>query len=142
MTNYQFQTNEFGISNDGIHLLRSGFNYETIGFSEISKIKIERGREIHNWFLVFIIGAVLIIGGVYLSIQTIKILIEGNVAPRNARMIFILLIPVVGGLFVYNALQTGTVLKIEYSNGKKDMFPLRIISKEKKLNEFKAFLRD
>src|SRR5688572_30040599 len=129
MKSYHFQTNEFGISDTGIHLLRSGFNYKTINFSEVNRIKIEKGREIHNWLLVFIIGTVLIVFGMYLSIGTIKVLIEGNIKPRDAGMILFLFIPLVGGFFVYNSVQTGIVLKLDYADGVKDMFPLKEITK-------------
>jgi hypothetical protein len=142
MTTYNFQTGEFGISNHGVHLLRSGFNYKTITFSELKRIKIEKGKELHNWWLVFIMGAALIGVGVYLSLGAITILIEGNVSPRHAKMILLLLIPVAGGYFVYNSFQTGLVLKIYCVNGDKDMFPLREIVKEGKLKEFKRFLKD
>ena len=142
MTTYIFQTEEFGISDNGIHLLRSGFNYRTIRFEEIKRIQIEKGKELHNWWVIFIIGAALIGLGIYLSIGIIKVLIEGNVAPRHARMIFLLLIPAVGGYFVYNSLQTGLVLKIDCLNGDKDMFPLREIVKGKKLKELKTYLKD
>lgn len=142
MKSYNFQTSEFGISETGIHLLRSGFNYRTIDFAQIRRIQIEKGKELHNWWMVFIIGAALIGLGVYLSIGTIKMFVEGNVAPRHARMIFLLLIPVAGGYFVYNSLETGLILKIDCSNGEKDMFPLKEIVKEKKLTEFKTYLRD
>ena len=124
MTNYNFKTREFGISNRGIHLLWSGFNYKTINFSEIKNIQIEQGKELNNWWIILIIGATLIVFGVSLSVGTIRALIEGNVAPHHARMILLLLIPVVGGYFVYNSLQTGLVLKIYCTNGKKDTFPL------------------
>ena len=142
MTNYNFRTTEFGISDIGIHLLRSGFNYRTITFSEIDRLRIEKGKEIHNWWLVFILGAALIGYGVYLSIGMIKALIEGNISARQARMIFLLLIPVAGGYFVYNSVQAGLVLRMYCSNGDKDMFPLREIIKDNKLEEFKTYLKD
>ena len=141
MKSYNFHTSEFGISDTGIHLLRSGFNYRTIGFAQIRRIRIEKGKELHNWWMVFIIGAALIGLGVHLSIGTIKMFVEGNVAPRHARMIFLLLIPVAGGYFVYNSLQTGLILKIDCSNGDKDMFPLKELIEEKKLAEFKTYLK-
>jgi uncharacterized membrane-anchored protein len=103
MTIYYLKTQEFGISSDGIHLLRSGFNYKTIAFSEIMKIKIEKGKELHNWWLVLILGASLVGLGVYLSLGTIKILIQGDLSPRHARMILLLLVPVIGGYFIYNS---------------------------------------
>lgn len=142
MINYNFKTKEFGISDRGIHLLRSGFNYKTINFSEINNIQIERGKELHNWWVIFIIGAALIVFGVYLSVGTIRALIDGNIAPYHSRMIILLFIPVVGGYFVYNSLQTGLVLKIYCADGNKDMFPLGEIVKNKKMKEFKIYLAD
>jgi hypothetical protein len=140
MTTYNFKTSEFGLSTDGVHLFRSDFNYKTIRFSEIKRIKIEKGKELHNWWLVFLLGAALIGLGVYLSLGTIKILIEGDISPRHARMILLLLIPVAGGYFVYNSLQTGLILKIECVDGERDMFPLKDIIKKQKLKELKVFL--
>lgn len=142
MTTYNFKTSEFGLTTEGVHLLRSDFNYKTIRFSEIKRIKIEKGKELHNWWLVFLLGAALIGLGVYLSLGTIKILIDGDISPRHARMIFLLLIPVAGGYFVYNSLQTGLILKIECVDGERDMFPLKDIIKKQKLKELKVFLND
>lgn len=142
MKSYNFQTSEFGVSENGIHFLRSGFNYKTIDFAEINRIQIQKGKELHNWWVIFIIGAVLIGLGVYLSIGIIEMFVEGNVAPRNAKMIFLLLIPVAGGYFVYNSLQTGLILKIDSSKGERNMFPLKEIIRDKKLTEFKTYLRD
>lgn len=142
MSGYNFQTGHFGISERGIHLLRSGHNYRTISFSEIKYIQIEKGRILHNWWLIFLLGTALIVFGVYVSVGAIQALIKGDVAPRHARMVFLLLIPVVGGYFVYNSLQTGLVLKVDCTNGYQDMFPLEEIIKDKKLNEFAAYLKE
>lgn len=142
MRPYLFQTEEFGISDHGIHLLRSGFNYRTINFEEIKRIQIGKGKELHNWWIIFVIGAALIFVGAYLSVGFMKALISGNLPPRGARMIFLLFIPVAGAYFVYHSLQTGQVLKLECLNGTKEMFPLRHIAKAKKMKEFKTYLKE
>ncbi|MGC3946417.1 MAG: hypothetical protein QM762_18165 [Chryseolinea sp.] len=140
MATYYFKTEEFGISDEGFHLLRSGFNYKTIMFSEITRIRIERGKELHNWWLVLILGLGLLALGVYMSLGAIRILLRENLSPRHAKLSLLLLIPVVGGYFVYNSFQTGLVIKIDCADGEKDMFPLRNIIKGQKLNELIAFL--
>jgi hypothetical protein len=142
MTPYIYHTREFALSHEGIHLLRSGFNYNSIPFSDIKRMRIEKGREIHNWILIFIIGAVLIIVGIAISINVIKILIRGDLSIKGAKMILLFFIPIVGAFFVYNSLQTGIVLKIDFSDGTKDMFPLKEIAKQKRLNDFTTFLRN
>lgn len=123
MTTYRFQTDEFGVSDSGLHFLRSGFNYRTIAFQDIKRIQFVKVKELHNWWAIFIIGASLIGFGVYLSIGTIKFLIEGNASPRHARMILLLLIPVAGGYFVYNSLQTGLVMKFTVLTVTRTCFP-------------------
>ena|SRR5690349_5539127 len=138
---YTFQTNEFGISDNGIHLLRSGFNYRTIDFSEIKSLQIEKGKELHNWWLIFIIGTALLTWGIYLSVWVINSLIQGNVGSRFARVILLILIPLGGGgYFVYNSLRTGLILKITCSSGSKEIFPLKEMVKNKELAEFKTYL--
>lgn len=142
MASYDFQTKEFGISNQGIHLLRSGFNHRTITFSEIESARIVKGMKIRNGWLVFLLGTIMIVFGVYLSIGTINALMSGNIEPRHARMIMFLFIPIIGGYFTYNSLQMGLVLKIDCSNGDRDMFPLDEIIKKKKVKELRAYLVD
>lgn len=54
--------------------------------------------------------------------------------------VFLLFVPVLGLFFIYNALRWGTILKVYYANGKRDMFPLSEISRQKCLKEFDVFL--
>lgn len=53
---YYFETDQLGISETGIHLLRNRFNYETIEYSSIQEIRIEKGKQIKNWLLVLLLG--------------------------------------------------------------------------------------
>jgi hypothetical protein len=142
MATYLFETSEFGVSDSGIHLLRSGFNYQTIRWTEINSIKIEKGKELHNWAIILMFGLVIFIVGIYLSIRTIDILIHKDNAVRNAKMILFLLIPCVGAYFVYNSLQTGTLLRINYSAYKKLMFPLKEIEGKNGLVEFRSLMTE
>lgn len=141
MPQYLFTTDEFALSETGIHLLRSRFNYQTIPLREIKSMRIAKGKETHNWWLVLIIGGVMVWLGMYLSIGTIKALLSGNATPRQAVLIYILLIPVSGAYFVYCALETGPLLQIECFNGDKRSFRLRQLLKEQKLDAFKEYLR-
>jgi hypothetical protein len=60
MTAYDFETADFALSVQGLHLLRSGFNYETVRYQEIDKATVKRGREIKNVFLAMIFGTGLL----------------------------------------------------------------------------------
>jgi hypothetical protein len=140
MSTYYFQTNEFGVSDNGIHLLRSGFHYKTIPWHEVNSVRIEKGNELHNWWVIFLLGTVLLAVGCYLSFQTIDILINKEYPARIVKMLMFLQIPCVGIYFVYNSLKTGTILRIKYGSNKEEKFALREIIKENRLAEFKSLL--
>jgi hypothetical protein len=141
MTNYHFRTQEFGISDTGIHFLRSGFNYETISFSEINEIKIERGKELHNWVIILMLGIMILTFGIYISISTIKMILELKFGIVGVKIILFLTIPFVGAYFIYNSFRTGTLLKVNYKQNKRHKFPLKEIAKEKKLDELITLLK-
>ena len=78
MSSYNFETNEFAISDTGIHLLRDRYNYRTIRFSQIKQIVIEKGQETPNWIGAFIFGTAIIYAAIDLSIITIDGFMSGK----------------------------------------------------------------
>jgi hypothetical protein len=142
MAYYHFQTQEFGMSATGIHLLRSGFNYRTIPFSEIKSIQIIKGKQLRHWWAILIVGLALFAVGASLSIYVIYTIMEGELTRYVARAITVLLIPVIGGYFVYNALETGMILKIECINGRKERLPLKELERRKQLQPLTIHLKE
>src|SRR5687768_1311987 len=137
MNNYLFQSTEFAVSDNGIHLLRSGFNYKTIRWSEVDSIKIKKGKELNNSWIIFLLGLILLTAGAYLTIRTVDILVHKEHAERYIKMLLFLLIPVIGVYFVYNSMRTGIIMSVNYAADKKEMFPLNEIIRQNRLNEFK-----
>jgi hypothetical protein len=142
MKQYYFRTNEFGVTDKGIHFLRSGFNYETIAFDQINKIEIKKGKELNNWFAILVIGLCLFIPGIYFAVNIINLLAHGDRIPYGPKIALLLFIPVVGGYFIYTSLKTGTILKIYYGRDKEDKFPLHQIEVRKQMGDFKLMLKD
>ncbi len=141
MNNEYFRTKEFYISDHGIHMLRSGFDYQTIKFSEIREAKIEKGMELHNWFVIYLIGAVLLIGGIYFSTLVLDQVIYGDDSgTRSAKLMVVIFIPLIGFYFLYNSLERGLLLKLYFKNGKRTKFPLRRLNRSNQVDELKAFL--
>jgi hypothetical protein len=136
---YLFKTSDFGVSDAGIHLLRNEFNYLTIPWDEINSLKIEKGKVHHNWFLVFLLGTVILIPGLYVSMKVVETLFYEEIS-RAYRMMTLFFFPCLGVHIIWNSLKTGLLLRIRYSFDKKDMFPLKEIIQGKKLNEFKSLL--
>ena len=142
MNKYSFQTKEFGLTDDGIHFLRSGFNYKTINFKDIQRADIKKGKELNNWIIIFIIGTILIIPGIWVSIKLIDVFINSELKPVQARMALFFFIPFVGGYFIYSSLKTGTVLQIYYGDHKSDKFSLKDIINDNRIKEFTLVMKD
>ena len=143
MTNYYFETREFAFSDTGIHLLRSGFNYETIEFSQIHSLTIDRGKELNNWILIFLIGLALVSFSVYYSLRLLSIIDNKDVDVIYIEEILIPLIPFMfGGYCLYSSTRNGPILRIKTIKNKADKFSLNELEKDNKLRPFQDFLRE
>src|SRR5688572_2660126 len=140
MTNYLFQSTEFAVSENGIHLLRSGFSYKTIRWHEVDSIRIRKGKELNNSWIIFLLGLILLTVGAYLTIRTVDILVHKENAERYVKMLLFLLIPFIGVYFVYNSMRTGIIMSVNYAAHKREMFPLSEIINQNRLNEFKSLM--
>lgn len=142
MNNYKFEIDHIALSDTGIHLLRSRFNYDTIDFLNINSIKIKRGRQINNWLLALVIGLLLLSFGIFTGFKVVYEFFFAN----NFHQFYIeqLLIPffptVVGSFLIYNALKIGYILEILVDN-KVKRFPIEEINKKGALDELKLFFK-
>ncbi|HSY62570.1 MAG TPA: hypothetical protein VK796_11870 [Cytophaga sp.] len=141
MSYYKFTTNGFGISETGIHLLRSNFNYKTIDFKDITLVQIKKGKLINNWLLIFIFGIGLI---TFSSYCVFKLVIAFN--DDSVRRIFIeqIILPVLplllGGFRLYTSARNGMVITIR--NNRKDVsYPLEDLIKKDEYQDFIDYLK-
>jgi hypothetical protein len=142
MDKYYFTTSEFGVSDNGVHLLRSGYNYRTINYSEIKRARIIKGKELDNWFIIFLIGLTMLVAGLFLTFRLIDTLMTAEVTRAGLRLGYLFFIPVVGAFFVYQSFQTGLLLKLEFTDNRTSKFPLRQIVKADRLNEFQKLFKE
>lgn len=140
MNNYLFQSTKFAVSDNGIHLLRSGFNYKTIRWNEVDSIKIKKGKELNNSWIVFLLGLILLTVVAFLTIRTVDILMHEEHAGQYVKMLLFLLIAFVGVYFVHNSMRTGIMMSVNYAAHKKEMFQLNEIIQQNRLNEFKSLM--
>ena len=134
---YYFQTREFGVSDRGLHLLRSGYNYQTIDFYQIHSAKIQKDYELPNWVIVFVFGTFILFAGVDLLMPLLDSFLY-NLDLQQLRVIVILaIIPLAGAVFVFKSVRRGTVLRIEYGKKKKDRFALNELERQNKMKDSK-----
>jgi hypothetical protein len=143
MINYFFETREFGVSDVGIHLLRSRFNYQTIEFNQIDSLTIERGKELNNWIAILIIGLALVTFSVYYSLRLFNIIDNNEVKVIYIEEILIPLIPfMLGGYCLYSSTRNGTILRIRTINNGANKFPLKELETDNKVQPFQDFLKE
>ena len=142
MTSYNFKTREFAVSDVGIHLLRSGYNYQTVPFSHIKQIIIEKGKETPNWIGVFLLGTAILYAAVDFSMISIDNFVYGNAGAGHAKLlVFLLLLGCAGGTFVHSSLRHGVIVRIIYGSGKHDRFPLKEIIDQGKFGDLLFMLQ-
>lgn len=142
MTEYHFETREFGLSDKGIHLLRSRFNYDTYNYSDIDTISIEKGKELNNWVIILALGLCLTSFSIWYSLRLFDILDNNEVNVIYIEEIIIPLIPFMLGLYcLYSSTRNGIILRVKTSK-KANKFSLKEIEKLNKLEDFKKILKD
>jgi hypothetical protein len=143
MNNYYFETKEFGVSDNGIHLLRSRFNYETIEFNQVANLTIERGKELNNWLAILLVGLALISFSAYYIVRLFSIIDNDEVNVIYIEQILVPLIPLmIGGYCLYSSTRNGTILRLRTTKNKTDKFPLKEFEKDDKLRSFQDFLKE
>jgi len=140
MQNYVFKTREFAVSNEGIHLIRNGFNYKTYTHGDITSFNIRRGREVKNWILLLFIGVGLIVSGLWYLWSW-----SGSLPVLRPRALWLLImLPLsafgFGGYCVYSSLCSATVLTFTTADNKTNFVSLRQIESDGKLAELREFL--
>ncbi|MDJ1499471.1 hypothetical protein [Xanthocytophaga agilis] len=139
---YKFETPEFGISAQGIHLLRNRYNYQTYSFQDIDTIQIGQGRLVNNWILIFLIGLALTAGALYYIYNLYLAFIEERVSHFYVEQILIPVLPLFVGMYcLWTSLRKGKTLTILY-NGKTKCLPLVRLEKNNQLEVFRCYLHE
>jgi hypothetical protein len=136
MKEYKFETAEFGLTAEGIHLLRSRYNYETIPFEQIHKIRFEKSRVVNNWIVILAIGLASVSFSIFYASILLKVFSDDRVNRIYIEEILIPFLPMVFGLFmIYSSLRTGTMMIVHFGK-KTKRFPLEKLRKEGSLESF------
>ena len=114
MNEFKFTSTHFAVSENGIHLLRNGFNFETVDFHEMDSLQIGRGKIINNWLLDLIFGLVLFVTGAYVLYCVLYEYFIGTTIHTfyDVQFLFPIFPLIVGTYLIYLSLKKGLILKI------------------------------
>ena len=142
MSTYTFETPGFGLSNNGLHLLRSGYNYKTIDYSDIQEATLKRDVAIKNWLLVLVIGVTLILAAVFQAIHVYNLFTNPEVHTVYIESIVLPALPLIlGNYCIYVALKKTTVLHVIHPGGKTKL-SLNQVTRDQQVHAFVSFLQE
>lgn len=140
MADYAFYTDEFGVDEHGIHLLRNRFRYHTFRYEEIRQLRVRRGPDIQNWGGMLAFGILLLLAGLGSLAALYWFFTEGE-GHIELRLVVVPFFPLLlGGLAVYSALRRTVVLEI-WQQTRPRRVSLRAIVQAGQLHELITHLR-
>ena len=140
MNTYDFESTDFALSMQGVHLLRSGFSYKTIDYPDIDKATIKRTREIKNVTLSMTFGFLLLGFAILQTLYVINIFNDPNVHTIYIESIILPLFPGLVGIYLtYIANKKGLILIIETGH-KCQKLRLGDFVKNKTTNQLRNYL--
>ena len=142
MSNYIFETPDFGLSHTGLHLLRSGYNYKTINYYDIQEASLKRAVAVKNWLLVLAIGFALISVAVYQAVHVYNLFMNPEVYTVYIESIVLPVLPLLlGNYCIYIALKKTAVLQVSHSEGRIKL-ALKDIIQNEQADQLAAFLQE
>jgi hypothetical protein len=135
-TDYKFQAEKFALTDDQLHLLRNGFNYEVIPLSTVTAIEVQDGKDLKNWWWVLSIGIALCGYAFWDILQIILMLRDDDTYSIYAQRLVIPIIPMALGIYSIRIALRNTRVMIVKTGTKSYYFSLRDIIKR---NQFLAF---
>lgn len=141
MTAYKIETKEFGLSDNGIHLLRKRFNYKTIDYKDIDLLIVETDKELNNWILLFVVGLGLSIFSIWYIYRLFLSFNNNDVI--YADEIVVPVLPLLTGIyFIYSSTKTGQIIKVTTKDKQLKKLSLADLEKHKSTHELTSILRD
>jgi hypothetical protein len=140
-TTYTYEAEKFAVSENGLHLLRNRFNYETIPWNAIDTIEVHDGKDLKNWLWVLAVGAAFSVYAVWDIFQILYIFKDPNTFLIYVERLVLPVIPLSLGVYsIFIALRNTRVMTIKGAS-KTYFLSLRYLIKSNRYSEFIAFMQ-
>jgi len=140
-TAYTYEAEKFAVSENGLHLLRNRFNYETISWNTIDTVEVRDGKDLRNWLWVLFVGVALAGYAVYDIFHILFIFNDPDTHVIYVERLVIPVIPLSLGLYsIFIALRNTRVMVIKGAT-KTYSLSLRYLIKRNQYSEFISFMQ-
>jgi hypothetical protein len=138
---YTYEAEKFAVSEEGLHLLRNRFNYETISWNTIASLEVRDGKDLKNWLWVLFVGVVLTVYAIYDIYHILFIFNDPNVHRIYVERLVLPVIPLSLGVYsIFIALRNTRVMVIKGAS-KTYFLSLRYLIKSSQYSEFITFMQ-
>ncbi|WP_187264562.1 hypothetical protein [Pontibacter beigongshangensis] len=111
---YKFSTNQFGVDNKGLHLLRS--KHKFISYADIESVSLKSGKVVKNWPLLLLFGLCCLLFSFYSSFTSF--VFPGSESAQLHKMVLPALSLFIGIGATIKALQTKDIMVVRRKNKK------------------------
>lgn len=140
-TVYTYEAEKFAVSENGLHLLRNRFNYETILWNSIETVEVRNGKDLRNWLWVLFVGVALAGYAIYDIFYILFIFNDPTTHVIHAERLVLPVIPLSLGLYsIFIALRNTRVMVIKGTT-KTYFLSLRYLIKSGQYSEFISFMQ-
>jgi hypothetical protein len=113
-TVYTYEAEKFAVLENGLHLLRNRFNYETIFWNTIETVEVRDGKDLRNWLWVLFVGVALAGYAIYDIFYILFIFNDPNTREIYVERLVLPVIPLALGLYsIFIALRNTRVMVIK-----------------------------
>lgn len=141
MIEYRYADSDFALSEEGLHLLRSGYNYETISYPSIEKLAFRNASPVRSPLLAIVLGILFIGLSVLQAYRVYQQFQDPEVHKIYIEAIVVVVLPfLVGCYLLYVALRKEFLL-IVVSGGKTRKLSVKGLRASGRLPEAERFLR-
>lgn len=140
--NYLFETDSFGVSDEGIHYLRNKYNYKTATFLYIDNVEIKKGSSVKNFYTLLLFGIALMCLSLYIGYNIFQSLFfEEGARIYIEAIVASIISSLFGGYCIYSCVKKSIIMMITFEN-KNDIFDIDTLVKNNQLDEFIIFLNN
>lgn len=140
-TVYTYEAEKFAVSENGLHLLRNRFNYETISWNTIETVEVRDGKDLRNWLWVLFVGVALAGYAIYDIFYILFIFNDPSTHVIYVERLVLPVIPLLLGLYsIFIALRNTRVMVIKGAT-KTYSLSLRYLIKSSQYSEFISFMQ-
>jgi hypothetical protein len=137
---YTFATDQFGVNEAGVHLLRSRYCYKTIPYATVDNITITKGKPIKNWLILLAFGTACLLFSVYYALVIIDFFETGSGRIYIEEIVVPVIPALMGGFAILAALKTAPIAVVRHG-GSKLVFDLTPLAKQSELTLFIDYLK-